>query len=442
MLQSFALKHRNISSEDCEKSEELHDDQSLPAEEEAAKAKKNKKKPECFQVGVCLCSEEGVKLYQLSGRFLNTLKLQFPASGNFRVSLLKASRIFILLRACSLDEAKKVKPNFTTALVWHVGIQYLTPFRPTFRKVTASGDLDSPSIPLVGGSNFFTFWPAMQKLSLDMAWFARFYRIRESSKFLSAFEPAKASMVALQPGTIGTQFWPPTRVRKAKARDVLDDDLDSNGSGGDDDAEVAVEREMHALLDQGLAAMQAEMEDGNHPRQDEPGDDADDAQDAAFDPGPAAHPADSDSGSSSSDSSSSSSSSSASRALRGSADLALKVPGGTIRFYENKKQFTATCDNPNHGKCVLTRQSHAYKGNARSENQKAKGRPLGQMCAWLAIGQHIHEREDHWDPDRAPDHATRLAARLGLEASATGRLMLGNERDRQEGEGDEPAGLA
>ena len=90
---------------------------------------------------------------------------------------------------------------------------------------------------------------------------------------------------------------------------------------------------------------------------------------------------------------------------------------------------------------MLTRQIHAHKGVARTANQRAKGRPLGFMSSWLAMGQHQPGKEEHWAQDNTPDHATRLVAGLSLSASSSGRQLLEKERLQHDGEGDEPAGL-
>ena len=97
LLQSFGLKHRNLSGADGGTFADL-EHEALPAEDEGreAEAPQNRnRKPACWEVGVCLCSEQGLQLYRLQGRFIQALKLQFPASGSFRVSLLKSSRIFV-----------------------------------------------------------------------------------------------------------------------------------------------------------------------------------------------------------------------------------------------------------------------------------------------------------------------------------------------------------
>ena len=56
----------------------------------------------------------------------------------------------------------------------------------------------------------------------------------------------------------------------------------------------------------------------------------------------------------------------------------IEVPGGQLIYYEGDTRFTAVCDNPMHGSCVLTRY-----GSIRS---KMKGRPCAMMAAWLAAG--------------------------------------------------------
>ena len=217
---------------------------------------------------------------------------------------------------------------------------YLSPFRPTFREVTAVSDLDGHAVNISAGCVFFTFWPAMQKLVLDRAWFVSFFRLRESSKPLSAFDASKATIVPMQVGS-KVQIWPPSRVRQAKkARDHLDPDPDADDSEGGDADEVDAAREFDKLLDEGLAAIHADMDDQDQPAERD-GPDADDSADhpgPGPGPGPDAAPEDPDADSNSSDSSTSIDLGSvrASIDLREGADVAVAVPGGVIRYY--KKQ--------------------------------------------------------------------------------------------------------
>ena len=104
--------------------------------------------------------------------------------------------------------------------------------------------------------------------------------------------------------------------------------------------------------------------------------------------------------------------------------------------------FTATCNNPLHGKCVLTRKSEAYRRAAKSDNMAAKGRPLGFMSAWLDMGRHKPSKDHDWDTANYPDFHTRLVARLALSTASGGSDLLDKEREPRDGEGDEPTGFA
>lgn len=280
----------------------------------------------------------------------------------------------------------------------------------------------------------------MSKLDLEWAWWAKFFRIRESARLLPAFEPAKAFMCPLQPGQhLGQQFWPPLRGGRGRRTsddagdaDDADEDADEDDSGeeGQDDDLVASRREINALMDESLAAMQAVVV-----ANDTAGASGDDAD------GHAPSPDVSSSSSSSSSSDDGSSSNEAIRGDRGSADVAFRAPGGILRFYANKQQFAATCDNHLHGKCVMTRQSTAAKASARTPNILAKGRPLGYLAAWLAMGPGHTSKDDHWDKDKQPTLEARRAARLKLAEHHHGRLLLSHERPKRAGEDDEPPGL-
>ena len=441
---SFSLKHRELSHADAEatKHEEDHEDETAKDTKP-----KNSKKPPCWQIGVCVCSEQGEKFYHLAQRFINVSKLQFPASGSLRTSHLKTSKIFVLLRGCSIDEADKEKPSFQTEILWHIGIHYLTPYRPTFRGATVSGDVNASAVPVVGTNDYVTMWPALQKLSLDLAWFAKFYTIRESEMPIGSFQPAKATMLPLLP-EVGKQFWPPPKRTRARVRTAADDleadpdaEEDCNAAGGLQPEDEA----MDIILEEAFGALVAANEENG---------DADAAVDSdtntaeaeakAKAPAPVPEPDDSDDSSDSSSSSSSDSSSDSGNdtCLRGSADVALKVPGGVIRYYANKNAFTATCSNPNHERCVLTRTAlPAANVLSTNPNVCAKGRPLGYMMSWLAMSESTADKAAHWSPARSPDFATRAAARARLADLPRGASLLAHERDLRAGEGPEPIGL-
>jgi len=351
------------------------------------------------------------------------------------------------------EEADKEKPSFQTEFLWHIGIHYLTPYRPTFRATTVSGDVDASAVPVIGTNEYFTIWPAMQKLSLDVAWFAKFFIIRESQKPMGSFQPANATMTPLLPG-VGKQFWPPPkRTRKSASVAVAADDLavdpDVSEEHDAEEDQQAEEEALEQLLEDSLGALvQAYEEKGDGGQDgvaaaDSKTDAADDAAEVKGpDPGP--EPNSSDDGSDSSSSSSSTSSSDEDKGLRGTADIALRVTGGVIRYYENKKAFTATCGNADHNRCVVTRTAQAA-ANASSTNinVSAKGRPLGYLVAWLSMSDGCVDKAQHWSVDNAPDHAHRTASRTELETnpSAAAAALLAKERAQRAGEGPEPNGL-
>lgn len=457
LSRSFLLKCRTVLEEDAK---QLLPDELPDPEEEAATRCKNSRRPFCRDIGVCLCSGEGPRRYQLVTRFLTTIKTQFTRASIYRTTHLKASKTCVLLQGRDPSaESSASAANMSEVILQHIGIMYLAPFRPTFRRCRVVGAISSPIVEIEGTNEYSTLYPAMCQLNLSWEWFARFYHICESDRALPALEPSKAWIMPYQAGDpLGQQFWPPRRTRKAKTKKDDDDDDDDDpadlevededegmDSGEDecDDDEADNLRVMRALLDESLEAMQQQKTQEDAPQ--DPNDRGDTAAGAAGDaqsepePDPP-QPSDSDSSSSSSSSSASASEGGATAVTeRGTADVVCAVPGGTIRFYA-KGFFSATCRNPLHGKCVLTRQSTAAKAKGRL----AAGRPLGYLAAWLLMGSHadIDTKLKHWNKDSQPSYDDRDKARRELGKSSNGRGLLAQERDRRAGEPAEPLGLA
>ena len=77
-------------------------------------------------------------VWRLLCRFINCIKLAFPHKGSYRTTVLTQSDIFTLIEGCPQTTAKT--DGFQTQVVklWHIGIQYLVPFRPTFRDCNVS----------------------------------------------------------------------------------------------------------------------------------------------------------------------------------------------------------------------------------------------------------------------------------------------------------------
>ena len=117
-------------------------------------------------------------------------------------------------------------------------------------------------------------------------------------------------------------------------------------------------------------------------------------------------------------------------AARSAAELVLEIDGGVLSYYR-QGIFTATCSNPLHHRCVLTR-------TARAGRAPAQGRPLGLLASWLAMGTAVESKEEHWDKTTWPSFEDRRAAREALAQQDDAWPFFGFERAEREGEGAEP----
>lgn len=126
---------------------------------------------------------------------------------------------------------------------------------------------------------------------------------------------------------------------------------------------------------------------------------------------------------------------------KGGSEVTVVVPGGFVAFYANKQQFQATCDNPSHGSCKLTR---TCRGSSAAPSAVPKGgRPVAFLAAWLANGEHVDSKAQHWDRalmNSSLEQRTRL--RNMFKEVASGRQLLSYERPVAPNEPEEPVDLA
>ena len=364
---------------------------------------------------------------------------------------------------------------------YHIGIHYLQPFRPTFRKCQLASPEDAAAaVDVLATNQYSTLFAAVQGLDVSRTWYSRLFYLREGNIPLPVFDPSRVVMVPYQAGDHkGYQLWPhPGRGKSKKRPDEADDDADDecgNPEEADSDQEdpaitdnIVCSRALSALLEESVAALQDHaVKPVPEPEGSAKSEEADPEDDPGADP-PKDSPNTSDisltplsagacSGSSNSDTDPVSDrddadampAASAAHSDRGHAGSVLEVPGGVIRFYDkgadHPKYFVAVCSN--HHNCVRTRQATASKQSTKTPNCAAKGRPLGQLVAWLAMGQRaaVDSKAKHWKTSAVEEyctHAVRLDQRFSLEVLDGGLEMLAHERPTRDGEGDEPAGLA
>ena len=90
------------------------------------------------------------------------------------------------------------------------------------------------------------------------------------------------------------------------------------------------------------------------------------------------------------------------------ADATYHVHTGKLSFYERYNNFEATCGNPEHGCCKMTRKP-VIKAMGK-DGQPRGGRVLGFLSGWLSLAFAVKTREEHKD-------AQFIAIRLGSQAS-------------------------
>ena len=123
------------------------------------------------------------------------------------------------------------------------------------------------------------------------------------------------------------------------------------------------------------------------------------------------------------------------------AEVTVSLPGGgKIAYYSNKAAFEATCPNPAHGHCVLTRTSKARQSR---QHGLVAGRPLGLMCCWLKHAD-VADKAAHWHLPSWHDWCSqdaRVEARRALAQLPGGPALLAWEREKAEGELSESENL-
>jgi hypothetical protein len=108
------------------------------------------------------------------------------------------------------------------------------------------------------------------------------------------------------------------------------------------------------------------------------------------------------------------------------------VEGGKLSVYSRRSIVECVCDNPSHGKCVLTRTLQP----SRSVHKPEQGRPLGLCMAWLANGSVAPSKSAHWDLASWPTYSERVAGRMALRHIDEDFLSF--ERAKRDGETSEP----
>lgn len=123
---------------------------------------------------------------------------------------------------------------------------------------------------------------------------------------------------------------------------------------------------------------------------------------------------------------------------RRSAAATCHVIGGSVSFYHSKMSFEAVCDNRLHGRCVATR---GVRPQGLVDGVPRAGRPVGFLAAWLEAGESAATKADHWRLFDQP-LARRQELRAEIGRTEAGAVLLRCERERVEGEPEEPVSIS
>lgn len=105
------------------------------------------KQSECYKAGVCVCCSAGRELKKLRGSFMSVLKKACPHGSPERKALVEGDIVVQISAKPSGDhtDAYIDKDSPEREVFLHVGLMYLSPFRPTFMEVVPvpnpSGDV-------------------------------------------------------------------------------------------------------------------------------------------------------------------------------------------------------------------------------------------------------------------------------------------------------------
>lgn len=91
----------------------------------------------CLSAGVCLCSDTGKITKQIGDRLLAHMRKYFPRGSETRQKLLEGFVVLSVVGEPASDDYEDIvgSDNLFGEVLFHCGLHYLSPFRPTFMKV-------------------------------------------------------------------------------------------------------------------------------------------------------------------------------------------------------------------------------------------------------------------------------------------------------------------
>eukprot|EP00971_Amphidinium_carterae_P262010 5197117-Amphidinium_carterae.2 len=469
--------------------EEMHEP---IAQQPAIVAEERGGKRPCKEAGVCLCDEEGDRLYRLRNKFTKTMKTTFYSKDQ-KASLCGGQIVcrFVLEAQCG-DCAAKHGVLGANEIFFHIAHLSLSPYKPCFHELTRVCPVQAPpveaekAIDLQATLQFHTEFLGLQCMCNQCSWGLAWYSLEQSGRPHPSLKPDKVRVLAWNGNPSPVHLWPIRRQRKRPRAQFLDysngqaeqieqpllDDL--GDSDYDEEHEAREMGDMDAHPDCGeandaneLVLLQAEALDflmalEEEARQQEP-------EETSSTKGKPPHVAPASEATLGQTAEVTGADSSAAPAttmhVEGSISSALpaheaasseRVPGvapvrvsstqaaasvclpfGKIAFHYSKMGFEAQCSR--HKNCNLSRTALAKGKKKNLFGWPLGGRPVGFLAAWLSDVE-PNTKEEHKNLARLCGYtlASRTAARDHVASLPDGTQLLSYERKQEAKEPAEP----
>ena len=166
----------------------------------------------CYQLGICVCSPDGINLRRRVDAFTLFLKAVFPFRSESRTALV-SGHFAVKLTAAPLDYEAIVGDVDSVKDIWyHIGLQYQSPWETTFWEVRPVPDLgevapDPRRVYVSGTSNFASMHKGFVPFRDAGTISARWYRVEEGIRHLGTFNASPVPLLAHGVWGEARQFW-------------------------------------------------------------------------------------------------------------------------------------------------------------------------------------------------------------------------------------------
>ena len=385
---------------------------------------------DCLLAGICLCDDAGQLFRRKADRFNNVLKSVFAPLSGIRSQLTDGLIIARLQGERTDYEANLAEAEGCNVDVWlHVGMHYLSPFRPTWHVVQPVEDVgevpqNRKRIYIKTTLTFQKFYVGLDPIRHCDIVSVQFFRIEKACREIPTFRPHTVPVTIIA-GFEEPMRWWPRRVAKRR-RKSEDEAKDEEGEQEEDHAADGAQEPIEGndvdddLRPMDFSLVDALMETYNMPlsmpqqsqvASDEIGEPPSGMPSSSRGPaGPilAAQRREHE----------------RQQGVRAAGPYAfVRLESGTISFYQNKGYYEARCLFHAEEHCTLSRQATSVVEPIESSNTRSGEYCVGLLAAWLNAGD-VCDKASHKDKkllkllageQRAEARAQALARVLALD---------------------------